>query len=185
MLSTRTVDKQSARSNEHGSADGTRLCNCARHGCILPTAGSADTGSATHPEISRRQPQIPLLAVADVRDIVDQVAEEYFTPFASGDLTGDGVPEVAAVIVQRGTSIRFGVVVAHGSRTVQSVLRSQSDKIVSVAIQQTRGSISSTASNAMRTPLFVGTDRVTRSFSGSSAIIRQPTISNQAVGRFH
>ena len=74
-------------------------------------------------------PRYRLLAVADVRDIVDQGAEEYFTPFASGDLTGDGVPEVAAVIVQRGTSIRFGVVVAHGSRTVHWVLRPQSDKI--------------------------------------------------------
>lgn len=83
-------------------------------------------------------PRYRLLAVVDVRDIVDQGAEEYFTPFASGDLTGDGVPEVAAVIVQRGTSIRFGVVVAHGSRTVHWVLRPQSDKIVSVAIQQTR-----------------------------------------------
>jgi hypothetical protein len=79
-----------------------------------------------------------LLAVADVRDVVDEVAEEYFTPFASGDLTGDGVPEVAAVIVQRETPIRFGVVVVHGSRTVHWVRRPQSDKIVGVAIQPTR-----------------------------------------------
>ena len=83
-------------------------------------------------------PRYRLLAVADVRDVVDEVAEEHFTPFASGDLTGDGVPEVAAVIVERGTSIRFGVVVVHGSRTVHWVQRPQSDKIVGVAIQQTR-----------------------------------------------
>jgi hypothetical protein len=83
-------------------------------------------------------PAYHLLAVADVRDVVDSVAEEYFTPFASGDLTGDGISEVAAVIVQSGTPIRFGVVVVHGSRTVHWVLRPQSDKIVSVEIQQTR-----------------------------------------------
>ena len=83
-------------------------------------------------------PAYRLLAVDDVRDVVDKVAEEYFTPFASGDLTGDGVPEVAAVIVQRGTPIRFGVVVVHGSRTVYWVRRTQFDKIVGVAIQPTR-----------------------------------------------
>ena len=83
-------------------------------------------------------PAYRLLTVADVRDVVDEVAEEYFTPFASGDLTGDGVPEVAAVIVQRGRSIRFGVVVVHGARSVHWVVRPQSDKIVSVSIQQTR-----------------------------------------------
>ncbi len=61
-----------------------------------------------------------LLAVADVRDVVDEVAEEYFTPFASGDLTGDTVPEVAAVIVEKGTPIRFGWVVVPGPRTVRA-----------------------------------------------------------------
>src|SRR4051812_41870473 len=71
-------------------------------------------------------PAYRLLTVADVRDVVDRVAEEYFTPFASGDLTGDGIPEVAAVIVQRRTPIRFGVVVVHGSRIVHWVLRPQS-----------------------------------------------------------
>lgn len=70
--------------------------------------------------------------------MVDEVAEEYFTPFASGDLTGDTVPEVAAVIVEKGTPIRFGLVVIHGPRTVHWVRRPQSEKIVSVAIQEAR-----------------------------------------------
>jgi hypothetical protein len=83
-------------------------------------------------------PTFRLLAVDDVRDAVDTVAEKYFTPFEAGDLTGDGVAEVAAVLVQRGTPIRFGVVVLHGSRTVHWVVRPQVEKIVSVNIQETR-----------------------------------------------
>jgi hypothetical protein len=83
-------------------------------------------------------PTFRLLAVDDVRDAVDKVAEKYFTPFEAGDLTGDGVAEVAAVIVQRGTPIRFGVVVLHGSRTVHWVVRPQVEKIVSVNVQNTR-----------------------------------------------
>jgi hypothetical protein len=83
-------------------------------------------------------PAYRLLAVEDVRDVVDRDAEEYFTPFALGDLTGDGIPEVAAVIVRRGTPVRFGVVVVHGSRTVHWVVRPHSDKIVSVEIEASR-----------------------------------------------
>lgn len=83
-------------------------------------------------------PAYRLLVIADVRDVVDQVAEEYFTPVASDDLTGDTVPEVAAVILQRGAPIRFGVVVIHLSSRVHWVLRPQSDKIVSVTIEEAR-----------------------------------------------
>ena len=117
--------------------DGTWITSCSR--TKLADAASAELGQlrkcAQAPpaiqEFLATNPAYRLLAVADVRDVVDSVAEEYFTPFASGDLTGDGAPEVTAVVVQSGTPIRFAVVVISRSRTAHCVRRPQPDRIVS------------------------------------------------------
>jgi hypothetical protein len=76
-----------------------------------------------------------LLTVNDVRDIVDEVIEEHFTPSSPGDLNGDGVADVAAVIVELGSPVRFGVVAFHGS-TVHWVMRPQPERIVGVVIEE-------------------------------------------------
>jgi hypothetical protein len=61
-------------------------------------------------------PSLRLLQLEDVRDILDPASEE-FSPFVNVDLTGDRPADVAAVVVQRGSPVSYGVIAFNGSRS--------------------------------------------------------------------
>jgi hypothetical protein len=86
-------------------------------------------------------PSLRTLELADVRDIVDPAFAE-FSPFIQVDLTGDGLVDVAAVVVQRGSPMRYGVVAFNGSRAGlglrQWIVRLQPEPIVSLYVRERR-----------------------------------------------
>jgi len=58
-----------------------------------------------------------LLRRADVQDILDVASNARFSPFVRTDLTGDGIPDVAAVVVRPGPHAASGVLVFNGRRS--------------------------------------------------------------------
>jgi hypothetical protein len=86
-------------------------------------------------------PSLHLLQLAEVRDVVEPATKE-FSPFAEADLTGDGLADVAAVVVQPGSPTRYGVVAFNGSRNGfgprQWIVRPQPERIAGVYLRERR-----------------------------------------------
>ena len=76
-----------------------------------------------------------------MRDIVDPAFEE-FSPFVNVDLTGDRLDDVAAVVVQSGSPLKYGVVAFNGSQAGfgprQWIVRLQPERIVGVYVRDRR-----------------------------------------------
>jgi len=87
-------------------------------------------------------PSFRLLQIADVRDLIEPVGEEQFSPFVQSELTGDRFEDVAAVVVQRGSHLRYGVVAFNGSRSgyghPQWIMQPQPKRIVGVYLKNRR-----------------------------------------------
>jgi hypothetical protein len=75
-------------------------------------------------------PSYRLLTIDDVRD---EMGNADFTPVITADLTGDSVPEVAAVVVQTAAPPLYGVIVLHGP-VVHWIVRPQRERILSISV---------------------------------------------------
>src|SRR4051812_9837353 len=88
-------------------------------------------------------PSFRLLRLDDVRDIVEPVGEQKFSPFVRADMTGDRIPDLAAVLVQRSSPERYGVVAFNGSRAdsdkrARWIVNPQEERIVGVYVEERR-----------------------------------------------
>jgi hypothetical protein len=106
---------------------------------------SADAAKPAPPVVARflaSNPSLRLLQLADVRDIVDPVGEGQFSPFVEADLTGDSRADAAAVVVQPGLPIRYGVVAFNRSDTGfsarQWIVRLSTERIVGLYVRERR-----------------------------------------------
>ena len=89
------------------------LVNALALAAVVLSPMSADAAKPTPPVVKRflgSNPSLRLLQLSDVRDILDSGGEGQFSPFVEADLTGDSRPDVAAVVVQPGSPMRYGVV---------------------------------------------------------------------------
>ena len=105
----------------------------------LASVGAENSVPPVIEQFLASNPSLHLLQLAEVRDIVDPAFED-FSPFVEVDLTGDRLVDVAAVVVQPGSPIRYGVVAFNGSRAGfgprQWIVRLEPERIVGVHVRQ-------------------------------------------------
>ncbi len=110
-------------------------------GLSLVSVGAANPIPPIVEKFLANNPSMRLLQLEDVRDIVDPGFEE-FSPFVNVDLTGDRLADVAAVVVQPGSPLTYGVVAFNGSQTGfgprQWIVRLQPERIVGLYVRERR-----------------------------------------------